>query len=74
MTLHLSSLDESQHEHGPFSPEACADLEAIDGMVARLAQQVFASNPSAVLVIVSDHGFMDITHAVNLAIPFFKRG
>ena len=45
MTLHLSSLDESQHEHGPFSPEACADLEAIDGMVARLAHQAFASNP-----------------------------
>ena len=74
MTLHLSSLDESQHEHGPFSPEACADLEAIDGMVARLAHQVFANNPSAVLVIVSDHGFMNISHAVNLAIPFLQAG
>ena len=74
MTLHLSSLDESQHEHGPFSPEACADLEAIDGMVARLAQQAIASNPSAVLIIVSDHGFMNITHAVNLAIPFIQAG
>ncbi len=72
MTLHLSSLDESQHEHGPFSPEACADLEAIDGMIARLAHQAFAGNPAAVLVIVSDHGFMDITHAVNLAIPFIQ--
>src|ERR1700733_6327777 len=74
MTLHLSSLDESQHEHGPFSPEACADLEALDGMVARLAQQVLASNPSAVLVIVSDHGFMNISHAVNLFIPFLQAG
>lgn len=72
MTLHLSSLDESQHEHGPFSPEACADLEALDGMVARLAQQAIASNPSAVVIIVSDHGFMDITHAINLAVPFIQ--
>ncbi len=74
MTLHLSSLDESQHEHGPFSPEACADLEALDGMVARLAQQAIASNPSAVVIIVSDHGFMDISHAVNLVIPFIQAG
>ncbi len=72
MTLHLSSLDESQHEHGPFSPEACADLEALDGMVARLATQLFASSPNAVLVIVSDHGFEDVSHYVNLAIPFIQ--
>jgi predicted AlkP superfamily pyrophosphatase or phosphodiesterase len=74
MTLHLSSLDDSQHAHGPFSPEACADLEAIDGMIARLAQQEFALNPSAIVVIVSDHGFMNITHNVNLAIPFLQAG
>jgi len=74
MTLHLSSLDESQHEHGPFSPEACADLEAIDGMIARLAHQLFANNPNAVLVVVSDHGFMDISNFVNLAVPFIQAG
>ena len=74
MTLHLSSLDAAQHAHAPFSAEACADLEAIDGMVARLARQEFANDPSAVLVIVSDHGFMDITHYVNLAIPFLQAG
>lgn len=74
MTLHLSSLDESQHQHGPFSPEACADLEALDGMVARLAQQEFATNPAAVLLIVSDHGFMNVSHYVNLAIPFLQAG
>jgi len=74
MTLHLSSLDHVQHEHGPFSPEACADLEAIDGMIARLAHQEFALNPSAVVVIVSDHGFMNITHYVNLAYAFLKAG
>ncbi len=74
MTLHLSSLDDAQHAHGPFSAEACADLEAIDGMIARLAHQEFALDRSAVVVIVSDHGFMYITHYVNLAIPFLQAG
>jgi predicted AlkP superfamily pyrophosphatase or phosphodiesterase len=74
MTLHLSALDESQHEHGPFSTEADSTLEAIDGMVARLAQQEFANDPHAVLIVVSDHGFMNITHYVNLAVPFVQAG
>ena len=43
-------------------------------MVARLAQQEFANNPNAVLVIVSDHGFMNISHYVNLVIPFLQAG
>jgi predicted AlkP superfamily pyrophosphatase or phosphodiesterase len=74
MTLHLSSLDETQHEHGPFSAEADQTLEALDGMVARLAQQLFASNPNAVLIIVSDHGFMNVSNFVNLAVPFVQAG
>jgi predicted AlkP superfamily pyrophosphatase or phosphodiesterase len=74
MTLHLSSLDDAQHAHAPFSAEADQDLEAIDGMVARLARQEFANNPNAVLVIVSDHGFMNISHYVNLFIPFLQAG
>jgi predicted AlkP superfamily pyrophosphatase or phosphodiesterase len=74
MTVHLSSLDEMQHQHGPFSAEACADLEALDGMVQRLAAQELRNDPSAVVVLVSDHGFMNITHYVNLAIPFLQAG
>lgn len=74
MTLHLSSLDDAEHEHGPFSAEANATLEAIDAMVARLAAAERANDPAAVVVIVSDHGFEKITHAVNLAIPFLKAG
>ena len=74
MTLHLSSLDDAQHAHGIFSPEADSTLEAIDGMVARLARQEFAISPNAVLVVASDHGFMNITHYVNLVIPFLQAG
>ena len=74
MTIHLSSLDDAQHAHGPFSPEADKDLEAIDGMIARLAAAARQNDPSAVLLVVSDHGFMNITHAVNLMIPFVEAG
>ena len=74
MTIHLSSLDDAQHAHAPFSPEADLTLESIDGMVARLAAAAVANDPSAVLVVVSDHGFMNISHLVNLYIPFLQAG
>lgn len=73
-TLHLSSLDETEHMHGPFSPEADANMEALDGMVARLVREARQINPATVLVLVSDHGFEDITHFVNLIGPFVKYG
>ena len=74
MTIHLSSLDEEEHLHGPFSDEANADLEKIDAMVARLISQEMTNNPDAVIVIVSDHGFVHVDHALNLFIPFLQAG
>jgi predicted AlkP superfamily pyrophosphatase or phosphodiesterase len=74
MTIHLSSLDETEHEHGPFSAEANQDLESLDGMVARLAAAAIANDPSTVVAVVSDHGFVSLTHAVNLYIPFLQAG
>lgn len=74
MTLHLSSLDDAQHAHGPFSAQATKTLEALDGMVARLNAAACEGDPGAVMVLVSDHGFMNIAHQVNLYIPFLKAG
>jgi predicted AlkP superfamily pyrophosphatase or phosphodiesterase len=74
MTIHLSSLDNAQHEYGPFSTEANQDLEAIDGMVSRLATAALANDPSTVVVVVSDHGFTTLNHSVNLYIPFLEAG
>jgi predicted AlkP superfamily pyrophosphatase or phosphodiesterase len=74
MTIHLSALDETEHEHGPFSAEANQNLEAIDGMVERLASAALRNDPSAVIVIVSDHGFVTVTHKVNLLVPFLEAG
>jgi predicted AlkP superfamily pyrophosphatase or phosphodiesterase len=74
MTVHLSSLDDAEHSHGPFSAEANADLESLDQLIARLAQAARAADPASIVVIVSDHGFMPVTQHVNLAIPFIQAG
>ena len=74
MTIHLSSLDEEEHLHGPFSTEANEDLERLDAMVQRLAEQERENDPQAVVVIVSDHGFVDIDHMVNLGAAFVEAG
>jgi predicted AlkP superfamily pyrophosphatase or phosphodiesterase len=74
MTIHLSSLDEEEHLHGPFSPEADADLEGIDAMIARLWSQELANYPNAALVIVSDHGFAPVDHVTNLGVAFLQAG
>jgi predicted AlkP superfamily pyrophosphatase or phosphodiesterase len=74
MTIHLSSLDEQQHGHGPFSPEANRDLEVIDGQLARLFAAARANDSKAIAVVVSDHGFVHISHKVNLMQPFMRAG
>jgi predicted AlkP superfamily pyrophosphatase or phosphodiesterase len=74
MTIHLSSLDVEQHMHGPFSSEANQDLELIDGELAQLYAASRANDPKAVAVVVSDHGFVQITHKVNLMQPFLRAG
>jgi predicted AlkP superfamily pyrophosphatase or phosphodiesterase len=74
MTIHLSSLDEEEHLHAPFSEEADKDLEALDGMVGRLAAQELRNYPNAVIAIVSDHGFAPVHSSTNLYIPFLEAG
>jgi predicted AlkP superfamily pyrophosphatase or phosphodiesterase len=72
MTLHLSSLDEEEHSHGPFSPEANEDLEAIDGFLAQLFAAARENDPDAIALVVSDHGFLMLTHRLNLNLAFVK--
>jgi predicted AlkP superfamily pyrophosphatase or phosphodiesterase len=73
-TVHLISLDHQSHGHGPFSPEANAAIEAIDGMVDRLGKAALANDPATVIAVVSDHGFARITHTLNWRIPFSAAG
>jgi len=74
MTLHLSSLDEAEHEHGPFSGAANATLEGIDALLAELSAAMRHNYPAAAIVVVSDHGFLTLSHRVNLTVPFVQRG
>ncbi len=74
MTIHLSSLDETEHETSPFSKESNAALEALDGMIGRLIAAALQDNPSGTVAIVSDHGFVRTDYRVNLMIPFIENG
>ena len=73
-TLHLSSLDEEQHLHGPGSPEAHAALSRIDGDIAGLVTTARAIEPDLVVMIVSDHGFAPVEHDINLIPAFVAAG
>ena len=74
MTIHLSSLDEIEHMTGPFSKESNQTLKEIDVMVGQLIDAAMKNDSNTVVVIVSDHGFTKVNHALNIAIPFLQSG
>jgi predicted AlkP superfamily pyrophosphatase or phosphodiesterase len=74
MTLHLVSLDGTQHEFGPDTPEGHAALENIDAGVGAVIAAARAAEPDVVIAIVSDHGFAAVQHDVNLSTAFVKAG
>ena len=74
MTIHLSALDETEHETAPFSIESCETLEALDGMIGRILATVSKSDSKTVVAIVSDHGFVRTEYKLNLAVPFVQDG
>lgn len=73
-TVHLSALDEEEHASSPFSTESNRALEAIDGMIGQLVDAATAVNPSAVVVVVSDHGFARTDFHTNLFGPILRAG
>jgi predicted AlkP superfamily pyrophosphatase or phosphodiesterase len=70
ITIHLAALDHLQHQNGPFSPEALATLEELDGYVGDLQNAA----PNAVICVLSDHGFARTEQALNLLPPFLQAG
>lgn len=74
VTLHLPSLDHEEHEHGPFSREACQTIAELDRQVARLEAAALKVDPRAVMVVVSDHGFSKTDHKVNLLTALVEAG
>ena len=59
MLVHLFDLDHAEHNRGPFTPEAFAILEKVDGYVARIlsAAERAGTLPETAVFIVSDRGF-----------------
>jgi predicted AlkP superfamily pyrophosphatase or phosphodiesterase len=74
--VHIFQLDDAQHEHGPWSPEALATIEAIDRELGALLGDLERSPDwkRTTLVVVSDHGFAPIDHEIRLGALFAKHG
>src|SRR5262249_2532900 len=74
LTVHLSAVDENQHQHGPGSAEAHAAIENADAALGVMEDAARAAHPDAVIVLVSDHGFAPIVHDVHIANAFVEAG
>lgn len=74
MTVHLSSLDEEEHEHGPGSPQAHAALTRIDAAVGELVTAARREEPDLIVAVVSDHGFAPVEHDIDIATAFVQAG
>jgi predicted AlkP superfamily pyrophosphatase or phosphodiesterase len=67
LLVHLDSLDEIEHQHGPESAEAAATLERIDARLGEIVDAVKAAGlqDSTDFFIVSDHGFMTVDRVIQ---------
>lgn len=74
LLVHLTDLDHQEHGHSPFSLEANASLEIIDGQIAQIEQAALAVDPHTRIVIVSDHGFLRVDHRTNLNVLLAQAG
>ena len=74
MTVHLAALDHTEHGSGPFSAEADAVLEGTDELIGDLQGAARSADPRAMVCVVSDHGFANIVHHLNLTAAFVKAG
>ena len=75
LTLHLISLDHTEHTTGPFSPDSLAALERLDAVVGTLRAAAEAAAPGrAYVAIVSDHGFGATTMQLNLNVELRGAG
>ncbi|MBC7911448.1 MAG: alkaline phosphatase family protein [Pyrinomonadaceae bacterium] len=76
LLVHLFDLDHFQHDYGPFTPEAFAILEKVDGYVGRIiaAAERAGTLSETAIFIVSDHGFMPVKQQVHPGVLLAKAG
>jgi predicted AlkP superfamily pyrophosphatase or phosphodiesterase len=72
---YFTALDHTEHESGPFSQQSFNVLERIDAIVGRLTQAAQETyKGQAIVVVVSDHGFIETKHQLNLIGAFRDAG
>jgi hypothetical protein len=74
LTAHLAASDHLQHRDGPFTSAVTKALEEIDRMVGEMEDAMWADNPGASIVIVSDHGFAAVDHVLALDAALVRDG
>ncbi len=76
LLVHLFDLDHFEHEFGPFTPEAFAMLEKVDGYVGRIlaAAERAGTLPETVVFIVSDHGFSAVSKQILPGVILARAG
>ena len=71
MTIHLSSLDHTEHETQPFSPQSIAVLERLDDVIGKIRDAAERLAPGRTFfAVVSDHGFAKYDQQLNLFLAF----
>jgi len=75
ISVYLTGLDTEEHRSGPFSAASNATLERLDVLVGDLRRAAEREAPGrATLCVVSDHGFANVAHDVNLTSAFVSAG
>lgn len=75
MFLHLVELDAARHKHGPRGPHVEEALRTVDGRLATILaalDEIGADETN--IVIVSDHGQLDVVQHTNLNTLLAQRG
>jgi predicted AlkP superfamily pyrophosphatase or phosphodiesterase len=73
--LHLVNVDHTQHLKGPRTPEAYAAIAKADEQVRAVWDELKRDFPGkATLIVVSDHGFSSIDHAIFPNVILRKAG
>ncbi len=65
LAISLSATDYIGHSFGPFGPEMCDHLLALDGALGAFLDKVDARKIDYVVVLTADHGGLDIPERTN---------
>lgn len=68
-TAYFGSLDHEQHKYGPGTTQAYAALSRLDAAVGKFVAETLRVDPACLIALVSDHGFRQVTHDINLYRP-----